>query len=57
MENDSTVLKKVFASFLAKLQEKAVPPSVIKRIAERLDKRDLKAESLKSALFTEEDLP
>lgn len=57
MQPDTTVLGKVFDSFLEKLRTDSVSPAVIARLKDLLEKRQLKAESIKKALFAEENLP
>ena len=57
MNDGSTVLKTVFETFFAALVAKGVPTAAIQRLRKRWEAGDLKAESIKAALFAEEDLP
>jgi len=55
---ESTVLDKVFEEFLNRLKaEKDVNASVVKRLRKDvIQERNLKVESIKAALFTEDEL-
>ncbi len=55
MDSDTTVLRKVFDTFIEKLGAENVSPAVIARLKDLLKERQFKVESIKKALFSEEN--